>query len=291
MGANKGTLEDVNENLLREIVEIAAEVSPDRILRKTYAAARRLIPHIEADLCLFSNSELRINNLKQYQNSDLQTIEILTTVANMSLNNIQGNGLAQSFQINEERLRIARDLHDRVLQRIFSVGLSLEGALRKAVINDVIVILRQAIVDLDGTVGEIRTTVSSLKGPISSIRQRILQEIELVRNNWKVSIDFSMRGPLDTVLPVEYFVDVLAVASELLSNAARHGKNLPIKFELVATGSYLEIKVTNFGGEVEEHFRFGHGLINLSERAALYSGELLVENLRPGMKVSWKIPL
>lgn len=157
---------NLTEALLREIVEISGESSADRIIRKTRAAATRLIPNLNIELNFNEGHQVEVVKSSELKGEQLDLVEILVNSANLAISNINSSDLANRLQINEERLRIARDLHDRVLQRIFAVGISLEGALRKAVVDDVISALRSAIVDLDATVGQIRTTVYSLKGPL-----------------------------------------------------------------------------------------------------------------------------
>ena len=124
--------------------------------------------------------------------------------------------------IAEERQRIARDLHDLVLQRLFATGIMLEGALRKAIVEDVQLALKQALVDLDETVGQIRSTVHSLNSNQDSVRQKILHEIEVARTHWGYVIDFNLKGPIDTVMSPNLSEDVVAVTAELLNNAGRH---------------------------------------------------------------------
>lgn len=275
---------EVNDALLREIVEISSEVELSRILRKATAAANRLEPGVEH---LFS---IDINNKIIHVGSISDITETIAKIATFAYSNSLSHGLSDRLLINEERLRIARDLHDRVLQRIFATGLSLEGALRKAVVDDVIKALKLAIVDLDETVGQIRSTVHSLKGPASSLRQKILTEIESARVHWGLVIDFNISGPIDSVIPKEFNDDILAVTSELLNNCGKHARTRRARYELHVTGNSLEVSVTNKFA-VENQFKFGSGLNNLSERAAKYGGDLLVQNLDSGLKVSWKIAI
>ena len=284
MGAGTLNAVEVNDALLREIVEISSEVELDRILRKATAAARRLEPSSEVTF------SIDVNNQVIHNGTASEISDTIAKIATFAFANVISHDLADRLKINEERLRIARDLHDRVLQRIFATGLSLEGALRKAVVEDVIKALKLAIVDLDETVGQIRSTVHSLKGPTSSLRQRILTEIESARLHWGLVIDFNMSGPIDSVIPKEYAEDIVAVTSELLNNCGKHAKTRKARYELNVTGNSLEISVTNKSTE-ENQFKFGSGLNNLSERAAKYGGDLLVENLSSGLKVSWKIAI
>lgn len=277
-------------DLLREIVEIAGESTAERILRKLHAASGRLITDSSISYSLDDSNRVNFESENELKPEDLDIAITLAISATHAIANALGNDLAVRMQINEERLRIARDLHDRVLQRIFATGISLEGALRKAVKEDVIIALRQAIVDLDETVGQIRTTVHSLKGPVGSIKQRILGEIEIARRAWDLTVDFNLRGPIDLVIPNEMHADIIAVTTELLSNCGKHGKRGVIKYNLNVTGNSLEVSVRNNSGDFRP-IKFGSGLENLSDRANKYGGELTVENLQPGLLVVWKVAL
>ena len=280
----------MEELLLREIVEIAGEVSPERIVRKANAAIKRLLPNLGVNFTVNENHQVLPPVCAGATEEEVACINLISQSATLSISNSKSTDMANRLQINEERLRIARDLHDRVLQRIFATGISLEGALRKAVVDDVIKALKQALVDLDETVGQIRSTVHSLKGPVSSIRQRLLAEIEGSRATWNLIIDFNMRGPIDLVIPKEMHDDLVAVTTELLSNCGKHSNTGRAKYELIVTGNSVQISVSNTSEEFKP-FKFGNGLENLSARAARYSGELTVENLEPGLRVSWKVAL
>ncbi len=192
--------------------------------------------------------------------------------------------------IAQERQRIARDLHDLVLQRLFATGIMLEGALRKAIVEDVQNALKQALVDLDETVGQIRSTVHSLGTNNDSVRQKILHEIEVAGTHWGYIVDFNLKGPIDTVATNELAEDILAVTAELLNNAGRHAGANKIKYEIKVEERNLAITVED-NGQGFKPIKFGSGLINLSDRAAKYGGELKVENSESGLKVTWQITI
>ena len=192
--------------------------------------------------------------------------------------------------IAEERERIARDLHDLVLQRLFATGIMLEGALRKAVVEDVQIALKQALIDLDETVGQIRSTVHSLSNNSDSVRQRILHEIEVARTHWGYVIDFNLKGPIDTFMTGALAEDVIAVTAELLNNAGRHANANKVKYEIKVEAGRLEIQVEDNGAGFKP-IKFGNGLLNISDRAAKYGGEVKVENTDSGLKVTWQIAI
>lgn len=280
----------MNELLLREIVGIAGEFTSDRILRATNAASRRLIKSSAVAFTFDGNFDICYSVSGEVSASDHEVITLLAKTAELALINSKNIGLTGQLQISDERNRIARDLHDKVLQRLFATGLSLEGALRKAVVEDVIESLRGAISDLDDIVGQIRSTVHSLKSPLGSLRQKILHEIETARNRWKMSIDFNLSGAIDATVPKEDYEDILAAVQEMLNNCGKYNSGESIQFDFRVEGITLTISTTNLSWE-NPKIKFGEGLDNLAARANKYGGELSFSSLSPGVKVTWQIPI
>ncbi len=192
--------------------------------------------------------------------------------------------------IAEERQRIARDLHDLVLQRLFATGIMLEGALRKAIVEDVQIALKQALIDLDETVGQIRSTVHSLSNNSDSVRQKILHEIEVARTHWGFVIDFNLKGPIDSVMSPQLSEDVVAVTAELLNNIGKHAQASKVKYVINVEAGHLEIQVEDNGAGFKP-IKFGKGLLNLSDRATKYGGEVKVDNLERGLRVTWQVTI
>lgn len=290
VGNLQDRLNNVREEILSEIVEISREVSSERILRKVQAAAKRLIP--DGDYTFSVDDSLQVHATTQsiISNQDQDLAKMLALVSSIALINSRSDDLNIRLRLEEERSRIANELHDRILQRIFATGMSLEGALRKAVVEDVINALKQAIVNLDETIGEIRSTVYSLKGSNESLHRQILKELERARDTWKVVIDFNFSGPIDSLIEQDKYADILAVTCELLNNAGRHGIPEVIKYNLIVVGDRLEIRTIN-NCDSKKKLKFGNGLENCSARAAKYGGQLQVEYLEPELRILWKIPL
>lgn len=290
VGNLQDRLNNVREEILREIVEISREVSSERILRKVQAAAKRLIPDGNYTFSVDDNLQVHASTQRILGNQDQDLANMLAQVSSIALINNRSDDLNIRLRLEEERSRIANELHDRILQRIFATGMSLEGALRKAVVEDVIYALKQAIVNLDETIGEIRSTVYSLKGPNESLHRQILKELERARDTWKVVIDFNFSGPIKSLIEQDKYADILAVTCELLNNAGRHGNSEVIKYNLIVAGNRLEIRTIN-NCDSKKMLKFGDGLENCSARAAKHGGQLQVEYLEPELRILWKIPL
>lgn len=193
-----------------------------------------------------------------------------------------------------DRDRIAIDLHDHVIQRLFATGLSLQGTLRRAGDAEVRHRIQQAVVQLDDTVREIRTSIFDLHSlpeaeAASSLRRRLLDTVADASNN-TVSPSVRMSGAIDTAVPPRYFEHAEAVVREGVSNAIRHGEASEVTVSVEAHDD-LTIDVTDNGVGFDPTATRS-GLRNLEKRAAQCAGSLHVGPLETGGTwLRWQIPL
>jgi len=201
----------------------------------------------------------------------------------------------------EERDRIARDLHDSVIQRLFGTGLRMQG-LRELVAQPAVERqLGEFVDDLDTTIRDIRRTIFDLRdtpepGPVS-LRAQLLQTVRDAARSLHVDPRVTFTGPLDTMVPDEVRDDVLATLREALSNAARHAEAGQVHVEVTVTepavGEWLlELSVRDDGHGIRPGSRPGGGLANMGDRAARWGGRCVVEpNADGGTHVYWSVPL
>ena len=202
----------------------------------------------------------------------------------------------------EERDRIARDLHDSVIQRLFGTGLRMQG-LRDLVTQPTVERqLGEFVDDLDVTIRDIRRTIFDLRdtperGP-ASLRAQLLQTIRDAARNLHVDPRVTFTGPLDTKVPDDVRDDVLATLREALSNAARHAEAGQVYVEVTVTEPHpgadwlLELSVRDDGQGIHPGSRPGGGLANMGNRAARWGGRCVVEpHAEGGTHVYWSVPL
>ena len=202
----------------------------------------------------------------------------------------------------EERDRIARDLHDSVIQRLFATGLRMQG-LRELVTQPAVERqLGEFVDDLDVTIRDIRRTIFDLRdtperGPVS-LRAQLLQTIRDAARNLHVDPRVTFTGPLDTKVPDDVRDDVLATLREALSNAARHAEAGQVHVEVTVTEPHpgadwlLELSVRDDGQGIRPGSRPGGGLANMGDRAARWGGRCVVEpHAEGGTHVYWSVPL
>ena len=198
----------------------------------------------------------------------------------------------EHIAVLEDRDRIARDLHDLVIQRLFAVGLSVQGAARDAVKPLVSQRLERVVDDLDETIKDIRRTIYQLHASPgqSGLRSELDEVLEQAEDALGFAPSMRTDGPLSAI-PDEVGADLVAVLRESLTNAAKHAGATAVAVE-VRVGSALEALVTDNGRGLPARLGRESGLANLRSRAEAHGGTL---NLTPGpaggTEVIWTVPL
>jgi signal transduction histidine kinase len=192
----------------------------------------------------------------------------------------------------EDRERIARDLHDKVIQRLFAAGMALQTALPLVARDEVSTRIAHAIEELDKTISEIRYTIFALERPsYRGVRVDLFAQADAAREALGFSPDLKLEGPIDTVVPEETAEHLLATLQEALSNAAKHARASKVDV-LVEAGDELLLRVVDDGVGVPERVDRKHGLHNMDTRADALGGSLTVRPGRTrGTVVEWRVPL
>ena len=194
----------------------------------------------------------------------------------------------------DERERIARDLHDTVLQRLFGLGLELQAAAIHPQ-SDVSSRIEQAVDEIDLIIREIRTAVFTLG---SASREGSLgQDLNTVTSQATRVLGYSPRlrmdGPVETAITPEIRAELLASLREALTNIARHAAASQAEIELHA-GERLVMRVLDNGKGVPESFdtSSGNGLRNMAERARLLGGGCeIAQRSGRGTELTWWVPI
>ncbi|RKN38036.1 GAF domain-containing protein [Streptomyces hoynatensis] len=202
----------------------------------------------------------------------------------------------------EDRDRIARDLHDLVIQRLFAVGMTLEGARRAGLPEEASWRLESATRELDATVEEIRTTIYALRQPPQEappgLRARVLREAGAAAGPLGFTPSVSFTGPVDALVAEEPAAHLIAALREGLSNAARHAAASRVEVSVDATARLpdgrpaVRLRVTDDGSGPPAGGARRSGLRNLAERAASLGGSA---GLGPGpdgrgSALTWQVP-
>jgi len=201
--------------------------------------------------------------------------------------------LDRQVDVYEDRDRIARDLHDHVIQRVFASGLALQAVLSRVPDPEVRRRVEGVIGQLDETVRDIRTTIFDLQtadgGSDGSLRRRLL-DVVVETAGEALAPTVRMSGAVDSLVTGALAADVEAVVREAVSNAARHSGGRHVTVTLDVTDRVVVEVVDDGRGLPATGAR--SGLRNLEERAARHGGGLDVEALPDGgTRLRWWAPL
>ncbi|MDT4926591.1 MAG: hypothetical protein QOG01_4304 [Pseudonocardiales bacterium] len=222
-------------------------------------------------------------------------VEMATTFAGhaaVALEFARAQADRERLRVVEERDRIARDLHDVVIQRLFAVGLRLESLcprLPKPEADQIV----EATEELDHTIDDIRDAIFSLRngGDGAGLRERLQAVIARAEQTLGFAPEVRMEGPIDDV-PEPIHLNVLATANEALSNVARHARSSAVQVRVTAAAGELRVVVSDNGRGLPAD-RQESGLANLRQRAALTGGTMTLEPQTDGtgLVLTWQVPL
>jgi PAS domain S-box-containing protein len=238
----------------------------------------------------------RLPGRAPFEPEDVRLVESFAQQAGLGRELAQAQTERAQFTLVADRERIARDLHDHVIQRLFAVGMSLQAAAHAIGDQRALDRIENCVEELDATIRDVRSTIFSLelqatKHVESSARSRILD----VATGAASALGFQPRlqfdGPIDTKVPEEMVADMLAVVREALSNTARHAAASSVEVH-VEVGDDLVIEVTDDGRGAAGRTR-SSGLANMQTRAERRGGTMVVAPGRKerGTRIEWRVPL
>jgi signal transduction histidine kinase len=227
-----------------------------------------------------------------FTEADLDMAETFAGQAAIALELSDARANQQRLGVLEDRDRIASDLHDHVIQRLFAAGLSLQGLASTA--NDEVLEQRltRTVDELDETIRQIRPTIFALQEDSPrSLRGTALEVVDQLGPLLPVRPEVQLVGPLDTMSDDVIIGDVAAVLRESLTNVAKHAQATKIRVRVQADGQRLTLTVTDNGVGLGQSTRRS-GLANLNRRAERHGGEFDVRNApEGGLRLQWSIPL
>lgn len=227
---------------------------------------------------------------------DEELVVALAAAAAITIENARLHGRIGRLRVIEDRERIARDLHDTVIQRLFATGLSLQRVAGSVEDEDLSHRLEDAVDDLDRTVREIRSTIFDLQRrriPGRSLRTEVSDLVAESSDALGFRPTVRFDGPIDISVPDDLAANVLAVLREALANTARHAGATAGEVSLSIDGGRLDLVVRDDGvGMPVDRRAEGHGLRNLADRAEEHGGSFAAASLDAGGTVlTWSVPL
>lgn len=200
---------------------------------------------------------------------------------------------AERLAVFEDRDRIARDLHDLVIQRLYASGMKLQGSIPMIERAPVQERVSSVVDDLDATINDIRQAIFALqaRGQAAPVlRDKVMDVIEEMTGPMGMTAWLRLTGQLDKGIPADVGEDMLHALREALSNAARHGKATSVEVSIGADREF-SLLVRDDGTGITNTSRRS-GLANLAQRAEQHGGTLEVKPAsNGGTELQWRVPL
>lgn len=228
-----------------------------------------------------------------FDDSYLDLVRDFATHAALALMLASARQHARELTLVAERERIAHDLHDHVIQRLFAAGMDLQGTVARARSPEVIERLNRTLDDLQTIIEEIRTTIFQLKFPAQpegGFRNRIQRVVADLTENRDIVTTVRMRGPT-TAVGGQLAEHAEAVTAEAVSNAVRHSGASRLTVE-IDVDSMLTLDIIDNGSGMPADNQRRSGLANMMHRAEQVGGRCEVSNeAMGGTRVHWTAPL
>ena len=191
-----------------------------------------------------------------------------------------------------DRERIARDLHDVVIQRLFATGMELQSTVPHTTRPEVAKRINHAVDALDATIHDIRRSIFELRTPHgASLRTELRDTVEAAAETLGFRPVLDTSGPVDSAVPDDIVPEILAVVREALSNVARHANARTVRVSVRAAGGQIAVVVQDDGVGSDASLARG-GMVNLGDRATDLGGTFEVNRSEGGGTViAWRVPL
>ena len=224
----------------------------------------------------------------------VEMVQTFAAQAGIALELAEHRQDAERLAIFTDRDRIARDLHDLVIQRLYATGMSLQGAMPLLTRPEAATRVSSAVDALDETIREIRSTIFSLQSRGDAkqhgLRARVLEVVDEMTAALGFAPSLRLVGPLDEGVPADAGEQMLSALREALSNAARHAAAGRVDVT-VEVGDELVLRVRDDGTGMGQVTRRS-GLANLAERAADLGGALMIGPAEGGgTQLEWRVPV
>jgi signal transduction histidine kinase len=231
-----------------------------------------------------------------FTDTDEALTSSLATAAGIAIDHARLHATVADLALVADRERIARDLHDTVIQQLFGVGLELQAVVPTVEPDTAKARITEAVGTLDDIIRQVRTTIFALAPPPSAaggLRSQILAVCADAARSLGFEPEVRLSGPVDSAVSPQVARELLAVLREAVANVARHARACRVEVS-VAAGSGVSLEVRDDGVGLPPHpdHHPGRGLTNMAERARSLGGHCRVAaHPEGGTVVEWRVPL
>lgn len=287
-GSTSGSVFRSGTPLITEVMSYPIQAFTDVGQRSAIVMPLRAHDEVAGVIAVARNAEHA-----PFDSSYLDLVSDFATHAALALMLAEGREHSRQLSIVAERERIAHDLHDHVIQRLFAAGMDLQGTVARVRSAEISERLNRTLDDLQTIIEEIRSTIFQLKSPLGGdggFRNRIQRVVADLTGTRDVVTTVRMHGPMAAV-GGELAEHAEAVTAEAVSNAVRHSGATRLTVE-VSVADMLTVEVVDNGCGIPADNPRRSGLANLSYRADQVGGSCAVTTSPGGgTSVRWTAPL
>jgi signal transduction histidine kinase len=230
----------------------------------------------------------------EFTQDDQALVGALSLAAGIAIENARLHDRVRRSAVYEDRERVARDLHDTVIQRLFGLGLTLQSlAARTPAVGSA---LGAAVAELDEVIAQVRSTIYELgmAGESRGIRADVTGLVRELEEVLGFQVGLTLEGPLDTALSPQVREHLLATVREGLTNVGKHAHATHVSVHVAVDETTCELTIVDDGIGMTGATRVGGGLglANLGRRADKLHGTFSIGSPPGGGTVlEWKVPI
>ncbi len=231
----------------------------------------------------------------EFTREDESLVTSLAVAAGIAIENARLHRRVQDLAVTDDRERVARDLHDTVIQTLYGAGLSLQGIASAAQSSDVSDRLAAVVSTIDDAISQLRSTIFELglTGGELGVRARIISLLRQLTVVAGFEVHSSFYGAVDLAISDEIAEHLLATIREAVTNVGRHARATQASVRLSVASDECLLQVTDNGRGLgtRETREGGLGLTNMRRRAEKLHGRFEVRSQSGGTVLTWRVPL
>ena len=291
----EGAVLDVSGSILAEVLaggppRIVDEAAATSTLPKLALGPTLVVPLAAAGTILGVLLVSRRAGAAPFSAAELDMAADFAGQGSLSMELARARADQQRALLLEDRSRIARDLHDHVIQQLFAAGLELQSvALSTAGDNGPRI--EGTISMLDAATIQIRTAIFALTGaPTGAIRDQLVAVVSELGGSFATTPQVGFVGPIDLVLTGRLAHDVVAVVREGLTNVAKHASATVVSLTVSVADDVVTVEIIDNGVGISTGSRQS-GVDNLRQRASLRGGSFSLASADGTTRMQWTVPL
>lgn len=229
-----------------------------------------------------------------FSKTDVEMGAVFGSHVALALELARAHRMREQLAVFTDRDRIARDLHDLVIQRLFAAGLSVQSLRRLITGDSAARTLQTVTAELDEVIRELRNTIYSLNGSAMEkelLSSRVLQAVRGAARSLGFVPRLTLTGPIDAIRDEETASNILAVVTEGLSNAIRHSGADSIRVSVSVENGFVYVRVQDNGAGFSVRTP-GNGMTNMQHRASRLGGTFdVTSSPESGTALTWTAPV